>query len=408
MRVDMLQSENIMAHEDHNALNLLGSLLQLSMTVNSSQDPAEVLAQVADFTRKLINSDSVSVVLWDPDKTHFELGAVSDADQTADGGINYTAAARWIVEHGRPLVVSDSRQDPFDLCQEGGCVCAYAGVPLKRAAEPIGALFALCCQPRAFDLGELATMEAVASIAAVAIHNAQLMRALQQVNELKQTLFRLAAHDIRNPLTRAIGFLYLLADDLANPSPTQHEFVTRIERALYQIEEIIEGILVHERATTGELERQPCNLNDITRQAVTDFETAAAQKSQHVTFQPDANLADVMGDALLLREAIGNLISNAVKYTPQGGQIVVRTGMGEDEIVVTVQDSGVGISLADQQELFRPFARLASAEAEEGSGLGLSLVKTVVERHGGRVTVNSVLGQGATFGIHIPVDRSPG
>jgi len=72
---------------------------------------------------------------------------------------------------------------------------------------------------------------------------------------------------------------------------------------------------------------------------------------------------------------------------------------------VTIQDSGIGISLDDQQGLFRPFTRLPSAGTEGGSGLGLSLVKTVVERHGGRVTVDSVLGQGAIFGIHMPADR---
>jgi GAF domain-containing protein len=166
-----------------------------------------------------------------------------------------------IVERGRPVVVSDTRQDPFDLCQEGGCARAYAGVPLKRATEPLGALFAVCGQPRAFDQGELVAMEAVAAIAAVAIQNAQLMRSLRQMNELKQTLIQLAAHDIRNPLTKAIGFLSLLADDLVNPSPTQHEFVNWIERALCQIEEIIEGILRDERATTGELERQLADLN---------------------------------------------------------------------------------------------------------------------------------------------------
>jgi signal transduction histidine kinase len=396
-----------MSHEDHTALNLLGSLLQLSMTVNGSQDPAEILARVADFTRQLVHCDSASVVLWDPDKARFELGAVSDADQAANGRVSYTAAARWIVERGRSVVVSDTRKDPFDLCQEGGCARAYAGVPLKRATEPLGALFAVCRQPRAFDQGELVTMEAVAAIAAVAIHNAQLMRSLRQVNELKQTLIQLAAHDIRNPLTKAIGFLSLLADDLVNPSPTQHEFVNWIERSLYQIEEIIEGILAHERATTGELERHPCDLNRITQQAIADFETTAAQKSQQVTFQPGADPAVVTGDALLLREAIGNLISNAVKYTPQEGQIMVRTDMEADEIVVTIQDSGSGISLEDQQALFRPFTRLPSAGTERGSGLGLSLVKTVVERHGGRVTVDSVLGQGTIFGIHMPADRPP-
>ncbi len=156
---------------------------------------------------------------------------------------------------------------------------------------------------------------------------------------------------------------------------------------------------------TDELERQPCDLNRITQQAIADFETAAARKSQQVTFQPNADPAIVTGDALLLREAIGNLISNAVKYTPQEGQITVRTDRGADEIVVTIQDSGSGISLDDQQGLFRPFTRLPSAGTEHGSGLGLSLVKTVVERHGGRVTVDNVLGQGAIFGIHMPADR---
>jgi signal transduction histidine kinase len=396
-----------MSHEDHATLSLLGSLLQLSITVNASQEPAEILARVADAARKLVHCDSTSIVLWDADQAQFELGAVSGVNQTADRLINYVAAARRIVESGRPVVVSDTRQDPFAFCQEEGSICAYAGVPLKRATEPLGALFAVCGQPRAFDQGELVTMESVAAIAAIAIHNAQLMHSLRQVNELKQTLIRLAAHDIRNPLTKAMGYLSLLADDLANPSRTQLGFVDSIEHALYQIEEIIKGILAHERATTGELERQPCDLNRITQQAIADYETAATEKSQLVTFQPGADLAMVTGDALLLREAIGNLISNAVKYTPQEGRITVRTDMGVNEIVVEITDSGSGISLDDQQELFRPFTRLGSAGTEDGAGLGLSLVKIVVERHGGHVTVDSVLGQGSVFGIHVPVDRPP-
>jgi signal transduction histidine kinase len=406
----MFQSENNMPHEDHISLNLLGSLLQLSITVNDSQDPAEILARVADFTRRLIRSDTASVVLWDTNKTRLELGAVSHPDRATNGRVSYAAAARWIVERGKPVIVSDTGQDPFDLCQEEGegRARAYLGVPLKRATEPLGALFAVSDQPRAFDQGELVTMEAVAAVAAVAIHNAQLMRALRQMNELKQTLIQLAAHDIRNPLTKAIGFLGLLAEDLADLSPAQQDFVNSVERALYQIEEIIEGILAHERAATGELDRQPCDLNQIARQAVADFETAAAQKSQHVTFQPDADPAVVAGDAVLLREAVGNLISNAVKYTPPEGEIIVQTGTGADEVVITIQDSGPGISPDDQQEIFRPFTRLRSAGAERGSGLGLSLVKTVVERHGGQVTVDSTIGQGAIFGIHLPVDRLPG
>jgi signal transduction histidine kinase len=110
----------------------------------------------------------------------------------------------------------------------------------------------------------------------------------------------------------------------------------------------------------------------------------------------------VLADDLLLREAIGNLLSNAIKYTPSGGGITVSAKAGDGEAGVVVRDTGPGIAEQDRHRLFQPFARLASAGSERGVGLGLSLVKTIVKRHGGRVTVESDVGKGSTFGVWLP------
>jgi signal transduction histidine kinase len=115
----------------------------------------------------------------------------------------------------------------------------------------------------------------------------------------------------------------------------------------------------------------------------------------------------VHGDSLLLQQAVGNLVSNAIRYTPTEGQITIQTQDGQDEFTVIVQDNGPGISPDDQRRLFHPFVRLKSSGRERGSGLGLSLVKTVVERHGGHISVESSPGRGTLFAVHLPALRPP-
>jgi signal transduction histidine kinase len=394
---------------DDATVSLLGSLLQISLAINASLDLGDILIQVTSSTRKLIGCDRSSVVLWNADKALFEVGASTDVDDAVsqqlyqDGG-----ASHWILEHGRPFVVPDTTQDPFSAAQlstEHG-ILAYAGVPLRHADEPLGVLYALFNQPRRFDQGELPVMQALADIAAIAVRNAQLVRALQTMNEFKDTLMQMAAHDLRNPLSEAIGFLHLLVEHLGDISPEEEDYVARVQRALHRVDRLIEAILMHERATTGQLDRQPCDLNSIAELVALEFEPVAAQKSQDLKLERAAEPLVVHGDALLLQQAIGNLVSNAIRYMLPGGQVTIQTRHGGDEYLVTVRDTGPGISPEDQQKLFRPFVRLKSAGRERGSGLGLSLVKTVVERHGGRISVESSPGQGTLFTVHLPTHRA--
>jgi len=402
-----------MTYESDNAtVSLLGSLLQISLAINASLDLTDILTQVTSSTCKLVGCNWSSVVLWNPDKVQFEVGATTDpGDMVSQQLCHEGGASRWILEHGRPFVVPDTSRDPFSAAYPTlePAILAYAGVPLKHAGEPLGVLYALFDQPHRFNRGELPVMQALADIAAIAVRNAQLVHALQRMNEFKDTLMQMAAHDLRNPLSEAIGFLYLLVEELGEElgeiGPEKEDYVARIQRALHRVDGLIEAILMHERATTGQLERHPCDLNAIVDLVVLEFEPVAAQKSQRLSVERTATPLMVYGDALLLQQAIGNLVSNAIRYTPTEGLIAVQTREAGDEHMVIVRDTGPGIGPEDLQKLFRPFVRLKSAGQERGSGLGLSLVKTVVERHGGRISVDSTPGQGTVFAVHLPAHR---
>jgi signal transduction histidine kinase len=169
------------------------------------------------------------------------------------------------------------------------------------------------------------------------------------------------------------------------------------------MEELIAGILRLEKLSAkSELERIPVDLNSIVEKASASFKETAAQKTQSLTLTLIPGPLIVQGNALLLQEALSNLISNAIRYTPEGGHITISSKRSGAKFSVSVQDTGPGIDPAEFENLFIPFIRLSSAGNERGTGIGLSLVKLVVEQHGGQVSVQSALGEGSVFQINLP------
>jgi signal transduction histidine kinase len=133
-------------------------------------------------------------------------------------------------------------------------------------------------------------------------------------------------------------------------------------------------------------------------------ENHAELKRQSLTAEIAPDLPRVLGNSLRLGQSVSNLISNAIKYTPEEGHIAVTAGIKDSKVVVKIQDNGIGISQEDLPHVFEKFFRVDRPETENiiGSGLGLSIVKTIVEKHGGRVWVESELGEGTTFAIVLP------
>ena len=227
---------------------------------------------------------------------------------------------------------------------------------------------------------------------------------LADLNELKTQMIRMASHDLKNPLSRVMGFASLLS---ASPSMGERENqqIDRINAAVDDMNNIINDILVLEQLRSTRALREPISFATIVTDVIETHQPDAAEKKQTVTRNIETNIAPILGDSRLLTQAVSNLVSNAIKYTPDGGQITVGIKQQDGaSVLLEVKDNGYGIPKDAQGRLFSEFYRVKTEATIHipGTGLGLSLVKSVIDEHEGKVWVDSEEGQGSTFFVEIP------
>jgi signal transduction histidine kinase len=237
---------------------------------------------------------------------------------------------------------------------------------------------------------------------------------LARANDLQDDLMHMITHELRNPLTLVMSYSQMTRraalDGAVDSIPT---YIGHVERAGKSIQRLMENLL-----QLSKLEHpdslpapEPVQLASIANQVALDLSPLAKQKEQTLVVQPMKHVEPALGVPVLLRDALSNLLSNAVKYTPAGGEITVWAEPGADSgtVVLGVRDTGIGLSPEDLERLFTKFFRSSDArvQRERGSGLGLALTQTMVHRMGGRIDVESTLGQGTTFRLTLPIARTP-
>lgn len=230
--------------------------------------------------------------------------------------------------------------------------------------------------------------------------------ALKQANELKTELLNIAAHDLRNPLQSIMGFSELLEPKLeADPSLQKyvHNIYTASQRMLHQIKEILDNAAIE--AGMIQLKLKLVNITEITQQVIYHLQLSAQSKNQHIDFSTTDPFY-IFADENRLSEIIENLISNAIKYSPKNKRIGVSIYKKSQTIALAVQDEGPGFTLSDKQKIFGKFQRLSARPTggETSTGLGLSIVKQLVELHHGKIWVESEEGNGSTFVIEFPMN----
>lgn len=227
----------------------------------------------------------------------------------------------------------------------------------------------------------------------------------KKLDMLKSEFVATVSHDLRAPLTLMRGYSTMIS--MVGPlNEQQKEFVGKILDSVDQMGGLVENLLDLGRIEAGiGLNIESFHFEQVLDEVIKAHRPQAVNKRIALDVQLDQPLEPLDGDPTLLRQAIANLIDNAIKYTQSGGEVVVRSRQQGDRMTITVQDSGMGISPADQGRLFEKFYRARRQESlkEKGSGLGLAIVKSIIEQHGGTVSVESRLGAGSTFTIEIPV-----
>jgi signal transduction histidine kinase len=226
----------------------------------------------------------------------------------------------------------------------------------------------------------------------------------KDVERVKNEFIATASHDLKGPITAVVGYSQLL-EKAGTLSPHQSEYVTRMQHATGQMMELVQSMLDLARIDMGiALNYETLDVHSLAASVVDEYETQAAARSQTVTLaQPGARLS-IKADSLRLRQAVRNLVGNAIKYTPDGGRITVSTQVSAQAATIQVQDTGFGIPEVDLPFIFDKFYRVHSEATRdtEGNGLGLAIVKAIVEQHGGQVQVQSTPGRGSCFSLSLP------
>jgi signal transduction histidine kinase len=232
----------------------------------------------------------------------------------------------------------------------------------------------------------------------------QLYRQISKLEQIKTDMIRIAAHDIRTPTSSIINYVRILQRDLQRDN-TQ-EILRLIEEAIQNVEAITQNILSLEQIEN--LQTQvliPIDIRENTIQAYNRF----IQQAELCQINLELNVPEtpifVAGLELLIQEAITNFISNAIKYTPEGGNVQINLYIENGNAVLSIIDNGYGIPEEQQPALFQPFYRPQNSITQKisGTGLGLYLIKQIVERFNGEVYFSSKFGEGSTFGLKLPI-----
>lgn len=423
--------------------SLNGFLEQIKETrqgliVDDTQNDARWQASAGDPTRSVIMApmfgrlDLIGLLVLTHEKAHYfktdhQMLLQAIASQAAIAAENAQLYASILHEQRRLQAVLQSAADAILMFDSDGCLALVnpaaeklftdfetkLGLPLARGRgyDRLIDLVEETCSSNRASAGELEWPDhRTLSASVTPIEDGGCVVVLQDVTRfkdlerVKNEFISTASHDLKNPIGVITGFADLLPK--AGPlTKTQADFVRHIYTAAMNMNELVQNLLDLAKIDIGlEFAREEVDVNNLISEVVEEFRPQAEAKQQTLICRETASRPRVWGDALQLKQALRNLVGNAIKYTPSGGRVQVFFENDEGGVRIHVEDSGYGISAEDLPFIFDRFYRARSEAIKdiEGNGLGLAIVKSIVEGHGGHVSVKSQVGKGSCFTVLLP------
>jgi signal transduction histidine kinase/PAS domain-containing protein len=400
-------------------------LANASTALGSSLDVDQVLRTIARLSVPAL-ADWCTVDMLEPDGSVRRV-AVTHADPTKRDIVDMAATyppdpqgnhpRTMVLRSGRSLLFSDFPEESLQhIASNERHLAALRSlayrsamiVAIKARGRTLGALtFATAESGRRYGPDDLALVEDLAHRAALAADNARLYAEAQEANRVKDEFLATVSHELRTPLSSMMNWIALLRQGKIGPEQVSRGLEV-LQRSGEAQARLIDDILDVSRIVSGRLrlQPQPVELSDVVRDAVDTVRPAADAKRVRLEVADEAAGTRVLGDPARLQQVVWNLLSNGVKFTPEGGRVAVLVERNAQEARIVVTDTGEGISpefLPFVFDRFRQAERVANRR-HTGLGLGLAIVKHLVEAHGGSVEAQSEgRGSGATFVVRLPL-----
>jgi len=401
----------------------LQALGEVSQAVSSTLDLQKVLVTIVAHAAELSGTESGAIYEFDEVTEEFQLRATHRMSEEMiqairEAGVKLgETALGWAAKNRKAVQVPDILKEPTyptrEIMKREG-LRALLAVPLFREDRLIGGLVVRRRAPGEFQKKTVDLLQTFATQSALAIQNARLFREIEAkgqeleiASKHKSEFLANMSHELRTPLNAILGYTELILDNIYGEVPdTIQEVLERVEKNGRHLLGLINDVLDLSKIEAGQLvlSLDDYSMKDVVHTVLTSVESLAAEKNLELKVSVSPEVSHGKGDQQRISQVLLNLIGNAIKFTEEG-EVRVEATASNDTFVVSVSDTGPGLSEADQQRVFEEFRQVdgSSTRKKGGTGLGLSIAKRIVEMHGGRIWVESIEGQGSTFWFTLPV-----
>lgn len=400
----------------------LARLVEISVQLNSTQDPDQLLQFIIHSAAEMLECEAASILLYDEKRGElfFATATGSDAKQLQQIPVPLEGSiAGTIFRENRPMIINNVEDDPRHYNQVGAQVNFQSqtllGVPMRIKSKVTGVLEALNKKNGIFTPADSRLLSIIASQAAVAIQNARLVQAIQkayedlkQVDKLKSDFMAIASHELRTPLGIILGYATFLKEEAHGDLSESAERVLNSALKLRSLVEAMTNMNLMQ-VGTARLELRQMPIQRILQLACDEILKPAEAKGHRLVRDLPAAPLLVNADQEKLTQVFVNLLSNAVRFTPNQGEIILRATPNRQEVLIEVKDNGIGIPSGELDKIFKEFYQIEDhmTRREGGLGLGLSIAQGLVKLHNGRIWAESKgLGQGATFKVVLPISAT--